>query len=495
VQRLLAAQAVEMPADKAFWWGKELGRFLAYCRTHTEGKPDVRVAARNYVTALEHADPPTPDWRLAQAKQALTVFVRGIENWHWITDEAGFMEPSFRVKAKAETSANGQSCGMRDPGAAVAGAGAPPVGPAHAAITDQAVGEGPRPRGPQSDGEHAAALPNGQATPSPLPPAALPANAEAAWERMRQELRTRHYAYRTEQTYLDWTRRFLAFHSNVAPAQLSSKEMGLFLEHLALQHNVASSTQNQALAALLFLYQTVLHKEPDQLKDVVRARRGRRLPTVLGREEVGRLLAASKGVTGLMLRLMYGAGLRMLECLRLRVKDVDLERGQITVRGGKGDKDRVVMLPAKLRPLLQEQMAHGRALWETDQRAGRAGVWLPDALATKYPNAGQEWGWQWLFPSEHLSTDPRSALPRRHHLHDSALHRAVRDAARLAGIAKPVSCHTLRHSFATHLLEKGVDIRSVQELLGHVSVETTQIYTHVMTSRASGVQSPLDDLS
>jgi integron integrase len=441
VARLLEAQQATLPAGKAYGWGRELAHFLAYCRKHGPDKPDVRVAARNYADTLEHSDPPLADWRLTQAKQALTVFVRGTENWHWVVDETGLAEPKFRVKARTQPGTDPQTASVE-----------------------------------------------------PLPPAVLPPTADAALTRMQQELRTRHYAYRTEQAYRDWARRFFAFHGPLQPERLSTQELALFLEHLALQRTVASSTQNQALSAILFLYQTVLGKEPGQFTDGVRARRGRRLPTVLGREEVARMLTAAKGVTGVMLRLMYGTGLRMLECLRLRVKDVDIERGQITVRGGKGDKDRMVMLPAALRPALQEQIAHVRMVWEQDRRNGLAGVWLPDALETKSPNAGKELGWQWVFPSAQLSTDPRSGLQRRHHLHDSALHKAVKDAARVAGIAKPVSCHSLRHSFATHLLEKGVDIRSVQDLLGHASVETTQIYTHVMTSRASGVKSPLDDL-
>ena len=441
VERLLAAQKVVITQEKAYWWGKELDWFLVYCRTHAEGNPDVRVAARNYVNALKHSDPPAEAWKLAQATQSLTIFVRGIENWHWTQDEAGLPCPKFRVKAPVEPS------------------------------------EAPRSEAPK-----------------PAEPVDLPPASALTLDRMRMELRTRHYAYRTEQTYLDWGRRFLTFHGNLPPEALSMPQLALFLEHLAIQRNVSSSTQNQALAALLFLYQVVLRKNPEELKDVVRARRGRRLPTVLSKEEVKKLLAAGKGISGLMLRLMYGAGLRMLECLRLRVKDVDLERCQVTIRGGKGDKDRVVMLPGGLRAPLREQLEYVRLLWEQDRRNELAGVWMPDALEIKYPNAGKDLGWQWVFPSAQVSVDPRSGLNRRHHMHDSALSKAIKDAAVMAGITKPVSCHALRHSFATHLLERGEDIRTVQELMGHSSVETTQIYTHVMTSRASGVKSPLDDL-
>ncbi|MBI4023582.1 MAG: integron integrase [Verrucomicrobia bacterium] len=320
----------------------------------------------------------------------------------------------------------------------------------------------------------------------------LDATAEDLIARATTALRARHYAYRTEQTYLGWMRRFLLFHQAVPLADLSTEHLQRFLEYLAVDRNVNSSTQNQALAAALFLYQVVLGHDPGRFEDVIHARRGRRLPSVLSREEATRLLAATSGTTGLMLRLMYGAGLRLLECLRLRVKDVDFDRRQIVLREAKGGKDRTVMLPESLRAALQEQAEHVRVLWEQDRRENRAGVWLPDALSVKYPKAGLELGWQWLFPSTHLSLDPRSGLARRHHLHENALRLAIRQAAGTAGIAKPVTCHTLRHSFATHLLENGVDIRSVQELLGHNSLETTQIYTHVMTSRSSSVKSPLD---
>jgi integron integrase len=438
VGRLLEAQGVKLDAKKAYWWSRELAAFLDYCRSRSGGHPDVRVAARNYYDAIRLADPPPPEWKTTQVSQALAVFVRGVENWHWVLNEAtGASEPRFRIRS-------------------------PDTG-----------GDTERPR-------------------AELPQPPLPPTAESAMEQMRVALRTRHYAYRSEQTYLDWVRRFLAFHSPLPPEQLTTKHLALYLEHLAVVRNVASSTQNQALSSILFLYQVVLNKDPGELKDVARARRGRRLPSVLGAEEVRRMLATSQGTTGLMLRLMYGAGLRMLECLRLRIKDVDFGRGQIIVRGGKGDKDRMVMLPEALRPALTEQAERVKALWEQDRREERAGVWMPDALEIKYPNAGKELGWQWFFPSSHFSTDPRSGLQRRHHMHDSALHKAVKDAARAAGIVKPVSCHTLRHSFATHLLERGTDIRSVQELLGHNSIETTQIYTHVMTSHASAVKSPLD---
>lgn len=438
VARLLAAQGLKLADDEAAWWARHLNRFLDYCRTHPLERADVRDAARAYYDAIRREEPPPAAIKVAQVGKALAVFVRGVENWHWETDQTGAVSPRFRIKPAAE------------------------AGPAARSV---------RP---------------------PAPAVELDADAEALLERTRAALRARHYAYRTEQTYTDWVRRFLGYHAGVPPVELSTDHIQRFLTHLAVERNVGAVTQNQALSAVLFFYQAVLGHDPGRFDDVIRARRGRRLPVVLSREEVGRLLAVTNGVTGLMLRLMYGTGLRLLECLRLRVKDVDFDRRQIILREAKGGKDRTVMLPEALRAALQEQAERVRVLWEEDRRQGRAGVWLPDALEVKYPSAGTQQGWQWFFPSSHLSRDPRSGLTRRHHLHDNALARAVREAARAAGINKPVTCHTLRHSFATHLLENGVDIRSVQELLGHNSLETTQLYTHVMTSRASAVKSPLD---
>lgn len=464
VSRLLENQGVNIGPDETAWWGWNLEKFLDYCRTHPTGTPDVRTAANAFLESLEHAEPPVHPRRVDQARQALTVFVRGIENWHWETDETGTTSPRFRVKPRTEPQAS-----------------ADPSQPT------------PRRIAPPEDG-----APGPTPEPVPAAPSASSAGFDAAsarsalLERAKTALRTRHYAYRSEKTYLDWIARFLTFAEATPPEHLTTAHLQRFLEHLAVERKVSATTQNQALSALLFFYQAVLDRSPGQLQDVIRARRGRRLPTVLSREEVRRLLASTSGTTGLMLRLMYGTGMRSLECLRLRVKDVDFDRNQIVIRYGKGGKDRTVMLPEALRAELAAQVERVRMLWEQDQREGHAPVWLPDALAAKYPNAGREFGWQWLFPSSHLSTDPRTGLRRRHHLHDNALRKSVAQAARTAGIAKPVGCHTLRHSFATHLLEAGVDIRSVQELLGHESLETTQIYTHVMTSKAAAVKSPLD---
>lgn len=278
----------------------------------------------------------------------------------------------------------------------------------------------------------------------------------------------------------------------VAAEQLGEKQVQRYLEYLALTRRVAASSQNQAFSALLFFFKRVLVRPLGDMEETARARRGSKLPVVLGRGEVKRLLAVTEGTSGLMMRLLYGAGLRLQECIRLRVKEVDFERGVIFVRDGKGGKDRVVMLPVSVQAGFTEHLARLKVLWEHDRENKVDGVWLPDALERKYPNAGKEWGWQWVFAAKGLSVDPRSGKTRRHHVSDNALHKAVKLAALQAGIAKPVSAHVLRHSFATHLLEAGTDIRTVQELLGHASVETTQIYTHVMAKPGLGVRSPLD---
>ncbi len=267
-----------------------------------------------------------------------------------------------------------------------------------------------------------------------------------------------------------------------------------FLSHLATKRRVSASTQNQALNAILFLYREVLHRDLDWLDGIVRAKRPIRLPVVLTREEVQAVLDHMRGVPLLMASLLYGAGLRLLECARLRVKDIDLARGDITVRDGKGQKDRVTLLPGRLRGRLAGHLARVRIQHERDIRRGRGAVALPGALCRKYQGASREWGWQWVFPATRFYRDSETGEPRRHHLHESVLQRAVKDAVRMSGIAKPATCHTLRHSFATHLLEKGYDIRTIQELLGHSDVSTTMIYTHVLNRGGRGVRSPLDDL-
>jgi integron integrase len=299
---------------------------------------------------------------------------------------------------------------------------------------------------------------------------------------------------RTEQAYLDWIKRFIRHFGKRHPRDLGAAEVSEFLTHLAVAGQVAASTQNQAKSALLFLYREVLDVELPWLDDVESAKAPRRLPVVLTQAEVVALLARLEGTNALVCRLLYGTGLRIMECLRLRVKDVEFERGEILVRDGKGFKDRVTMLPTSLAPLLREHMVRVAELHRQDLVAGHGEVWLPYALERKYPNAGREWAWQYVFPSAKLSVDPRSGVVRRHHVADQAVQRALKLAVRAAGVAKPATPHTLRHSFATHLLESGYDIRTVQELLGHSDVSTTMIYTHVLNKGGRGVRSPLDGL-
>jgi integron integrase len=314
-------------------------------------------------------------------------------------------------------------------------------------------------------------------------------------DRFRAAIRSRHYSRQTEKTYWYWVRYFVHFHDRRHPAQMGAAEVGAFLSYLAVERNVAAATQNQALAALLFLYKAVLEIGLPWLDDLVRAQRPVRLPTVLSEAEVRRLMENVDGdMARLMVGLLYGAGLRQAECLGLRVKDVDFAYRQVLVRDGKGAKDRVTMLPERLVAPLQAHLGKVRRLHERDLREGCGEVSLPHALRRKYPGAAWQWGWQFLFPSAKLSVDREEGVRRRHHLYADTLGRAVQRAAKRAGIVKPVSCHTLRHSFATHLLERGYDIRTVQELLGHSDVSTTMIYTHVMNKGARGVKSPLDRL-
>jgi integron integrase len=309
---------------------------------------------------------------------------------------------------------------------------------------------------------------------------------------VRRKLRVRHYSLRTEQAYLAWLRRFIAASGGRHPRHLGGAEVEAFLSRLASESDVAAGTQNQALSALLFLYREVLQVDLPWMTGIVRAKRPRRVPVVLSREEVQRLLAMMQGQTWLIASLLYGSGLRIMECLRLRVKDVDFARHEIIVREGKGGKDRHTVLPSTLAEPLQREVARRRIMHEIDVATGCSAVWLPHALARKYPNAGRELAWQYLFPAAERSLDPRSGLVRRHHIDDAVLSRALKTARTRAGIVKPLSAHTLRHSFATHLLESGADIRTVQELLGHKDVSTTQIYTHVLNRGPGGVLSPLD---
>jgi integron integrase len=326
----------------------------------------------------------------------------------------------------------------------------------------------------------------------------LPTSARAdkpkLLDEVRDVIRRKHFSIRTEQAYTDWIKRYILFHGKRHPREMAEVEVTQFLTHLAREGRVAASTQNQALSALLFLYKEVLKQEIGWLENVERAKRPAKLPVVLTREEVKRLFAQLHGVHGLMAGLLYGSGLRLMECVRLRVKDVDFGYLRITVRDGKGAKDRVTMLPVNLAKSLERHLQRGKSQHEEDFEAGFGRVYLPFALARKFPNAEREWAWQYVFPSARLSVDPRSAgsIKQRHHVDESVLQDAVKRAVRAAGINKPATCHTLRHSFATHLLENGYDIRTVQELLGHKDVSTTMIYTHVLNKPGIGVKSPLD---
>jgi integron integrase len=311
-------------------------------------------------------------------------------------------------------------------------------------------------------------------------------------DQVRDVIRLKHYSLRTERTYCDWIERFIRFHQMRHPAEMNELEVGEFLTDLARTANVSASTQNQALSALLFLYKHVLKQEIGWLQKVERAKKPARLPVMLSKDEVRKVFAHLHGTMKLMASLLYGSGLRLMECVRLRVKDIDFAYARITIRDTKSGRDRVTMLPVNLAAPLQQHLERVKAQHIQDVADGFGEVWLPDALARKYPNAPREWTWQFVFPSTRISIDPRTQLKRRHHIDESALQQAVKKAVRASGITKPASCHTFRDSFATHLLENGYDIRTVQELLGHKDVSTTMIYTHVLNKPGLGVRSPLD---
>lgn len=313
-------------------------------------------------------------------------------------------------------------------------------------------------------------------------------------QQIRAAIRVRRYSIRTEQAYVFWIRRFILFHGKRHPREMGETEVAAFLNHLAVRRKVAASTQNTALNAIVFMYRRVLGRHIGMIEGVVRAKEPKRLPIVLSRDEVGRLLAQFDGAEWLMVALLYGSGARLMEVLRLRTKDVDLDRRVVFVREGKGAKDRVTILPSELIEPLQCHLANVRVQHDRDLDRGAGGVYLPYALDRKYPNAGKEWGWQWVFPAAWFSVDPRSGARRRHHYLPGTLQKSIKLAVRAASIDKPASAHTLRHSFATHLLENGYDIRTVQELLGHSDVKTTQIYTHVLNIGGNAVRSPFSFL-
>jgi integron integrase len=321
-----------------------------------------------------------------------------------------------------------------------------------------------------------------------------PGSGPKLLDRVRAAIRIRHYSPRTEQAYVDWIRRYIFFHQVRHPRDMGEKEVQRFLSHLAVDQRLSASTQNQALNALLFLYDVVLGKKIGHLGGVVRAKRPQRRPVVLTHEEVAQLLSCLDGVVLLVCRLLYGSGLRLLECLRMRVKDIDLERNEICVRDGKGQKDRITVLPASCRAPLLDHLERVRERHRRDLACGLGRAPLPDALARKYANADAEWCWQYVFPASSHYTDGRSGLRHRHHLHETVVQKAVAQAVRRAGINKRATPHTLRHSFATELIRAGYDIRTVQELLGHQDVSTTMIYTHVLNRGGKTVQSPADRL-
>ncbi len=438
------------------WWGWEMRKFLNFCQGLPAGTALMEALA-GYGRFLNANDPPPEEWRKEQAREALRCFKKGIENWAILPpDESGKVEVRFRARTIQEAADGAEIPDSARMAGTTDGAGSP----------DDAAR-----RGAQEGGE----------------------GAEALLRRAEGAMRVRRMARRTVETYLGWMRRYLAWARAREKPEAAGETVQAFLTWLALERKVSAATQNQALSALIWLTGQVMGAEVEGL-DAARAKPGRHLPVVLSRDEARRLLAAAEGTTGLMLALMYGTGLRLMECVRLRVKDVDFDRNVVLVRDGKGGKDRQVMLPQSLKARLAEHRERLEVLWEADRAADLPGVWLPEALAVKHPNAGRELAWQWFFPSKQIGTDPETGVRRRHHLHENALSQAVRVACARAGIAKKAGCHTLRHSFATHLLETGTDIRTVQDLLGHKSVETTQIYTHVMEGGGTGTRSPLDGL-
>ena len=324
-------------------------------------------------------------------------------------------------------------------------------------------------------------------------PGASSPKPKKLFDQLRDAIRIKHYSYSTEKTYVHWAKRYILFHNKRHPAEMGAQEIEAFLSHLAQDANVFASTQNQVFNALLFLYRNVLQIELAIPIHALRVKRAQHLPTVLSRTEVNQVLSGMQGLHHLMVRLLYGCGLRLMECLRLRVKDIDFEQSQVVVRDGKGEKDRLTMLPASLVEPLHAQIVFVKQQHERELANGYGSVELPYALARKYPNADKELSWQYVFPSDRLSTDPRSGITRRHHLDPSGLQRAVKTAAKLPKISKLVSPHTFRHCFATHLLEAGYDIRTLQELLGHKDVKTTMVYTHVLNRGPKAVRSPLDE--
>jgi integron integrase len=427
---------------------------------------DLGLAEINVFLESLGQDPRVADWQVAQAKQALTIYYEQFR---------GISLGNVSRSGKADQEAN--------------------------AVSTEKLRThiGASRKGSYQYGEN---------PPKPIPAKAAQVSAQrldqpddhrrvdmsALEQGTRTALHTEHYALKTEKAYMLWIRKFVAYHHHKRPSDMGGAEIHQFLSHLAVNRKVAASTQNQALNAIVFLYRKVIGEEPGDFEGFPRARRPKRLPVVLSRDEVQSLLANTDGVEGLVARLMYGTGMRTSEALHLRVKDLDFARNEIIVRSGKGDKDRRVPFPASLKTELRDHLDGRRHQYELDREQGRYEVQLPGALARKYPNAPYEWKWQFVFAAADYSTDPRTGVERRHHLHEIRIQRAVRRATKDAGITKHATPHTLRHCFATHLLEAGQDIRTVQELLGHSDVSTTMIYTHVLNKGPMGVVSPLDTL-
>jgi integron integrase len=469
VVRMVEGRGLKVAEKTLYWWSVHLERFLKFCRSAGAESSEIpEVAVRLFLESLPTGTS-AHDFAREQARMALDVFIGEMVGWSWGEDQYGRVGPKFRLKT------NSTGLTTEDTGG-----------------TERVLAND-RVHGMESPWKS-----NGLAS-HPYPGVSLGAAApraernQAALEAMRRALRVRHYAMRTEESYLHWVGRFLDWlergGGNLEVAE--EGEVRGFLEELAVGRGVAAATQNQAFSALLFFFGEVV-KRPLEKVDALRAKRTTRLPVVLSREEVRRLLGGLEGTMSLIGRLLYGTGMRMMEAIRLRVKDVDFDRHQVIVREGKGSKDRVVMLPETLREPLRDHLDRVRILFHEDRAAALPGVWLPGAYGVKDPKAGERWEWQWVFPSKSVGKDPRSGLRRRHHVHDNGVGKALGVAVRRAGIAKKITAHTLRHSFATHLLEGGADIRTVQELLGHSDVSTTMIYTHVLNRPGVSVRSPLD---
>ncbi len=434
----------DVPAPRIQWyvkWAEDFAKSLRGSPLQNRNAGEVRA----YLDHLARRDG-IKDWQVEQARDALWILYRVFLNVEW---------------ARNIPRKTGQKSG---PGAAAGMAvkGGCPGKVLETTFRDQAVG--------------------GEAQ----------TRFEADFERLRAELRLRHYSMRTEETYANWAQRFLSFHGLKAPRELGAEEVREYLEYLAVERKVSLSTQRQALNALVFFYDQALKEPLGLIGEFAPARKPKRLPVVLTRKEKDRLMEALSEPYSLMAGLLYGGGLRLMECIRLRVQDVDFEQNQIVVRDGKGNKDRVTILPEKYQPALKEHLKKVKNTHDEDLEKGFGETYIPPALERKYKNASREWGWQYVFPAGRLSADPRSGKIRRHHTHSTGLQKAVKAAARTAGLTKRVSCHTLRHSFATHLLEAGYDIRTVQELLGHSDVSTTMIYTHVLNRPGIAVISPAD---